>query len=307
MVNDPNRTPNPPRTSVIIPVYNREEPVLRAIDSVLQQSDPDFEVIVVDDASTDNTPEAVTGIGDSRVRLLRHTTNQFAAAARNTGMQHASGEYIAFLDSDDAWRPDKLARQIELLERNPDAGFCISGVLMRQGRGYREKTVLPKLHASDSRRDLLFRYMTGRIQMITSTTVLRKSLREQIGLMDLSLRRNQDVDFFIRMIGQARPISLEEPLVDFFPNATPPPLDLVAQSNQTLLNKHAETLRNLGRFRAKRIHAYFRFIHGKRHLERGELGTGVRLLVQGMGTSPFIPARLYASAGHKLLKRVMPG
>ena len=101
-----------PVVSVIIPTYNRAHLIGRAIRSVLDQTYQDWELIVVDDASTDDIPGIVKGFTDGRVKYIRHDENKGAAAARNTGIQAARGAYIAFLDSDDEWLPEKLERQV---------------------------------------------------------------------------------------------------------------------------------------------------------------------------------------------------
>ena len=96
--------------SAIIPTYNRANIVIRAIQSVLNQTYQNFELLVIDDGSQDNTEEIVTGIHDNRIKYIRHEKNKGVAAARNTGIEAAKGEFIAFLDSDDEWLPNKLKR-----------------------------------------------------------------------------------------------------------------------------------------------------------------------------------------------------
>ena len=102
--------------SVILPTYNRRALTLRAIESVLKQTHADLECIVVDDASADDTAQHVRRIADPRVRYVRLEKNGGACAARNAGMALAKGAYIAFQDSDDVWRPDKLEKQLRLIE-----------------------------------------------------------------------------------------------------------------------------------------------------------------------------------------------
>mgnify|MGYP002516567543 CR=1 FL=1 len=101
-----------PFVSVILPVYNREDTILRALDSVLMQTYRNMEVIVIDDGSDDSTAEIVRNCQDSRVRLVRLPVNGGANAARNAGIRLAEGTYIAFQDSDDEWLADKLEKQI---------------------------------------------------------------------------------------------------------------------------------------------------------------------------------------------------
>jgi len=109
-----------PTVSVVIPTYNRAELLTRAIDSVLAQTYDDFELLVVDDGSTDDTEAVVTAYDDDRVRYLAHETNRGANPARNTGIEAAEGEFVAFLDSDDEWRPRKLEAQLDRLEEVKD-------------------------------------------------------------------------------------------------------------------------------------------------------------------------------------------
>lgn len=103
--------------SIIIPTFNREHLIQKAVESVLDQSYTDIEVIVIDDGSTDNTEEKVRLIEDERVRYLKLNNNGGACRARNKGAEIARGEYLAFQDSDDIWHKDKLEKQIRFLEQ----------------------------------------------------------------------------------------------------------------------------------------------------------------------------------------------
>jgi glycosyltransferase involved in cell wall biosynthesis len=114
-----------PRVSVVIPVYNVESLVGTTLQSVLQQTYLDFEVIVVDDGSTDGSLEICQGFKDARIRIVSQK-NRGLAGARNTGIRHAQGEYIAFLDSDDLWLPEKLAKHVAHLDASPAVGVSFS-------------------------------------------------------------------------------------------------------------------------------------------------------------------------------------
>lgn len=121
-----------PVVSVVIPVFSRAAAVVRAIESVTTQSYADYEIIVVDDASTDDTAERVAALGIGKLRLLRHETNRGAAAARNTGVKAARGRWVAFLDSDDEWtNNDKLALQLAALgSAGPRVRGCATGYVL---------------------------------------------------------------------------------------------------------------------------------------------------------------------------------
>ncbi len=114
-----------PRVSVILPAYNREALVARAIDSVLAQTYGDFELIIVDDASRDGTRAVLETYRDHpKVRLILSDVNRGGSGARNLGIEAAKGDLIGFQDSDDVWLPHKLAAQVAALDANPQAGLC---------------------------------------------------------------------------------------------------------------------------------------------------------------------------------------
>lgn len=112
-----------PLVSVIIPVYNRAELILETINSVLNQTYQDFEIIIIDDGSVDNTKQVIESIKDSRIKYI-YQENAGTSAARNNGTKNAKGEWIAPLDSDDIWLPEKLEKQINFLKNNPDIDIC---------------------------------------------------------------------------------------------------------------------------------------------------------------------------------------
>lgn len=173
-----------PMVSVIIPTYRRADLVPQAIHSVLRQTFPTFEVIVVDDASPDNTREVVESIGDARVRYVRHEKNKGLPAVRNTGIREAAGRYIAFLDDDDEWREDKLEKQLKAIEQY-DAVVCASQVNGKCVTRYRRKSITP----SDLRRGN---------QFPPSGLLAKASVLKEL-LFDETLRQGEDWDAYIRI------------------------------------------------------------------------------------------------------------
>ena len=120
--------------SVIIPTYNRAKRVCRAVSSVLDQTYRDFEIIVIDDASTDDTMERLKVFGD-RIQVIGHPENNGVSAARNSGIKKSKGAYIALLDSDDYWMPEKLRVQLDFFKENPDAFICqTEEIWIRKGK-----------------------------------------------------------------------------------------------------------------------------------------------------------------------------
>ena len=112
-VSRPGAPTGSPVVSVVVPTHDRRRLLVQTLGSILGQREVDLEVLVVDDGSRDGTAEVVAGLGDARVRLLRHDTPQGVAAARNRGIAEATGTWLAFCDDDDLWAPDKLARQLQ--------------------------------------------------------------------------------------------------------------------------------------------------------------------------------------------------
>jgi len=130
--------------SVVLPTFNRADTVGRAIRSVLDQTFTDLELIVVDDGSTDDTVAVLARFADPRLRVLRSTVNRGVSAARNKGIEEARGRFIAFEDSDDSWRPQKLQRQIDCLA-SAGEGVAVVGCGWQLHEARRTETTRPRL------------------------------------------------------------------------------------------------------------------------------------------------------------------
>lgn len=185
--------PDIPEVSVVIPTYNRADVLPRAIESVRRQTFGGvWELIVVDDASTDRTEEVVRTFGDARIRYLRHTENRYGAAARNTGIRAARGEWIAFLDSDDEWLPHHLERKVALLE---DAGAdAVFGSFFVE-RDHRRTSVRCDPLQGGSMAEYILGSTPG--DVATPTMVFRADAIRDI-LFDETLQKHQDWDLAIR-------------------------------------------------------------------------------------------------------------
>jgi glycosyltransferase involved in cell wall biosynthesis len=197
-----------PKVSVIIPVFNRPEAVRRAIESVLAQTCQDFEIIVVDDASTDATPAVVAAFADSRISLIRHERNRGGSAARNTGIRASSAPYVGFLDSDDEWLPHKLERQLAVFEGATDqVGLVYAGA----ERVYEDGVVSRDLPRSE--RDLTRTLLLENVIGETSVGMVRRSVLDQTGGFDESLPSCQDLDLWLRISERFHCIAVSEVLV----------------------------------------------------------------------------------------------
>lgn len=181
--------------SVIIPAYNAESFVAKAIDSVLSQTYSRFEVIVVNDGSTDNTETIVKNYSDTRIRLISQK-NGGLSCARNTGIRSAKGEYLAFLDADDYWMPEKLVKQIELLKQHSEFGFCSTQTRVETPEGlFLNHWPCPKITASTLR--TIFA-QNATIAGSGSGVMVKKELQNQAGFFDQSLTSLEDIDMWMR-------------------------------------------------------------------------------------------------------------
>lgn len=195
-----------PRVSIVMPAYNCAWCVDRAIDSVMTQTFRDFELIVVDDGSTDDTPALLARRGDS-LRVIRQA-NAGMSAARNTGIAAARGDYIAFLDSDDWWRPLKLAQQVALLDSEPDIGFCSHATELQSPDG----EVVGEWGCPVLTDGLVARILGGHSAVAggASSVMVRRALLERTGGFDARLRGAEDTDQWVRLAAAGRYACLPE-------------------------------------------------------------------------------------------------
>jgi glycosyltransferase involved in cell wall biosynthesis len=195
-----------PVVSVIIPTYNRAALVREAVASVKAQTYRDFEIVVVDDASTDATFEALAAWRD--VRVLRHACRRGVAAARNLGVAAARGQWLAFLDSDDLWLPAKLARQMEYLADRPDLSLCQTDeTWVRRG----VKLNKPATHRKVAGR--IFSPSLARCMISPSAVILDRRLFEDHGGFDEDLPAAEDYDLWLRLSWRYEVGLVDEPLV----------------------------------------------------------------------------------------------
>jgi glycosyltransferase involved in cell wall biosynthesis len=184
-----------PLVSVILPTYNRAYILKRALDSILEQTYKALEIIVVDDGSTDNTAELVKGVGDPRIVYEKHPVNKGLAAARNTGVRKASGDYISFLDSDDEFLPDNIEEHVSEMLRCPDdVGVVYAGVLRLKGKS---RQIVPGPGVRPKEGNVRQRML--RSNFLTATALIRKACYEKYGLYNEDLFNLEDWEFWIRL------------------------------------------------------------------------------------------------------------
>lgn len=232
-----------PLVSVVLPTYNRAELVVRAINSVLSQTVADLELIVVDDGSTDRTPEALARMGDPRLRVLRLAANQGVAGARNAGIQQARGRFIAFQDSDDLWRPHKLARQMRALaQAGPGVGVCYCGLWRREpGR----QIYVPGARTSIYQGQVFSRLLGCNFVSPQTALIGRDHLRGLGQVFDPALPPLEDWDLFLRLArAGCRFILVNEPLVESQLRGDSISADAsrLLRAHQRLIDKHLPAL-----------------------------------------------------------------
>jgi glycosyltransferase involved in cell wall biosynthesis len=222
--------------SVIIPVFNRAHLVASAVGSVLAQKceNCDVRVVVVDDGSSDDLAEALRPYG-ARVSCIRHDKNAGAAAARNTGVGAVTGEYVAFLDSDDEWLPSKLARQIELMRQHRWVASCTAYYLSRPGT---PEIISPRIETGQiSLADLVW----GCFVSPGSTLMFERSIFADVGPLDATLGRLEDWDWLLRYARTRSLGFIAEPLarIHVSPQSNAAP---VLAAIDALRSKHSASL-----------------------------------------------------------------
>ncbi len=207
-----------PLVSVVIPSFNRLQFTVRAIESVLDQTFCDYEVIVVDNGSTDDSATYIARHYGTSIRLVRLHTNQGRSIPRNVGVQEARGPFIAFLDSDDLWLPNKLELQLPVLERDPNVGLVhsFSEVISDAGNRMRRETGRRlRLHRDAIRRGYTYEQMSFRCVLFTSTILVRKKILEAVGGYDTNMPILEDWDLYLRLSLVAEICAVEEVLVSY--------------------------------------------------------------------------------------------
>ena len=196
-----------PAVSVVIPVFNRAQLVHRAIQSVLDQTFRDFELIIVDDGSSDDLAKSLSSIKDPRIQFVVHDTNKGAAAARNTGVGEARGQYVAFLDSDDCWLPQKLEYQLQFMRSHQgEARLSCTAYEVVSDYHPQGEVRLSQPVLTEADMQLGCRVSPG------STMMAERLLFRDVGQMNENLSRLEDWDWLLRCMKHSKLMVLNEPL-----------------------------------------------------------------------------------------------
>ena len=228
-----------PEVTVIIPAHNSAHTVERAVQSVLGQSFHDFEIILVDDASSDPAVETVESLDDVRVRIIRRAKNGGTAEARNTGIRESNGTYIALLDADDMWLPKKLEIQVSALRQASQqiAASCTGSWIIQAGTVRRHIPAQPQ--------SWLKSLLMGTDLGSGTTLLIRRSAYDTVGFYDNKFARYEDLDWLLRYAKAFDLDLLTEPLARIFRGPTPEG-PLIEESTRYLIEKNESTFRIFG-------------------------------------------------------------
>ena len=269
-----------PTVSVIIPSYNRAHLLGKAIQSILNQTYQDFEIIVVDDGSKDNTEEVVRGFNDKRIRYIWHEVNKGGSAARNTGIKAARGEYIAFQDSDDEWLSQKLEKQMKVFEKvSPKVGVVYTGYWRLKGD---KKTYIPSSKVSQKEGDI-HKILLEVNFVTTQAVVVKTECFERAGMFEEELRRLEDWELWIRISKYYHFKCIDEPLVVSYytPGSISADESALIRARKLILEKHFEDTKKDRGLLAK----HYRDI-GLLLCSNGEMGQGRKYFITVLKVYP---------------------
>lgn len=203
--------------SIVVPTYNRAHLLPRAIDSVINQTWKDWELIIVDDGSKDNTGEVVKKyLTDKRVKYIKKE-NSGSADSRNVGVGHTTGDFLAFLDSDDTWEPEKLEVNNKFIDLYPEGVCFYSGFRTIDSKsGEQIRTSVPP----EGKQDLREQLKTYNPIHAFSTVVFPKNIFLEAGRFDIDFKARQDVDLYYRVSKLAHFVGIPEILATVYSNQT---------------------------------------------------------------------------------------
>jgi glycosyltransferase involved in cell wall biosynthesis len=276
-----------PLVSVIVPTYNRADLVSRAIESVLDQTYDNFELLVVDDASTDDTETIVRSYDDERVTYFCHQKNRRVSAARNTGIEQASGQYLAFLDDDDEWFPTKVEQQVDHLEA-ADAAVGMVYCWMEYHDG--EKPI--RDYRPQVEGEIFEETIGGQPIGACSTLVVQDEVVDEVGGFDEALPRGNDGDFIRRVARKYEVEYVPEVLVRHYvdheyeriTDETSESIANAIKANEVKLKKFAAEIEEDPTLKGE---IYARL--GLRHCQLGHYRTGVHYHLKAVRQDPMNP------------------
>ncbi|MGB5963087.1 MAG: glycosyltransferase family A protein [Coleofasciculaceae cyanobacterium] len=223
-----------PKVTVVIPAYNAMRYLPETMETALAQTFTDFEVLVVNDGSTDNTAEWVSQVTDPRVRIVSQE-NKGLAGARNTGIAHAKGEYIAYLDADDLWEPTKLEKQVRCLDENPEVGLVYTWTALADQYGKSTGRVI----SSHAEGNVWHELIEFNMVCCGSTPLIRRSCFDVVGLFSPDVSPSDDWDMWLRIANKFSFGVVKEALIRYrqHPSNSSKNFQLMLDTSRTLIER----------------------------------------------------------------------
>lgn len=303
-----------PEVSVLLPTRNRATLLKRAVATVLGQTFRDFELIIIDDESTDETAETIRGFSDPRVRYVRHVRRRGAAAGENTGLELARAKLIAFMDDDDEWLTGKLEAQVSRFRGEPETtGVVYTGRwIVKNG----ERKFGPPTSILKKQGNIHVEILNKRAFIPLVCAMVRKECFDRVGGFDETLPTANDYDLWVRISKHFRMIYLPEPMVivNFTPGSVSTTAQNVIESRKLLLQKHASDYRKQG----AEVTAFFLWQMGNVLISQGEVREGRKHIIRALLKLPWKPgyylallstfgsANLYRQARSYIFRLVSP-
>ncbi len=251
---------NKPLISVIIPVYNGEKTIRETVNSVLEQTFSDFELIIINDGSTDSTLDVISSINDPRIKVFSYPNGNLSAS-RNRGISHAKGEYIAFLDADDLWTPDKLEGQYQALQNNPEAAVAYSWT------DYIDESsqfLRPGSHVTLNGNVYPYLLVVNILENGSNPLIRRQAL-EAVGQFDSSLLSAEDWDMWVRLAARYQFVAVPLPQILYRVSARSMSAQIKNQERECLkfiekvFKSAPESLQNLKSLSLSNVYKYLTF------------------------------------------------
>jgi len=292
--------------SVVIPTYSRAHVLGRAIQSVLNQTYQDFELIVVDDGSSDNTEEVVRNFTDPRIHYRRHEENRGAAAARNTGIEASRGDYVAFLDSDCEWLPEKLLKQMEVFGKvSLRVGVVYTDLWSISKDGMRRYWHSSRVVPEDG---IVYEHLIG--DQLTGismpSVVIRRECFARVGMLDEGFPRLIDRDLYIRLSKHFYFYHIAEPLLNHYGPGEGISSDdrLLIKAQKLILEKYHDDIAKNRQSLARHQYAI-----GSLLCQNGEMDQGRDYLLEAIRLYPlsakYLIAAILSLFGEKAYNKVV--
>ena len=222
-----------PLVSIIVTTFNRSTLLEETLGSILGQTFDDFELIVVDNMSTDNTSDIISVIGDSRIRYFKNENNGVIAVNRNFGIKHAKGRYVAFCDDDDLWFPNKLHLQVGLMELNPLYALCYTNAIAFYGNKITSMKMMRRTVSEEH-----FSHLLSGNFIPSSSVLIKRDIFSSIGFLSENPLIREDYDMWLRVAYFYPIVGIDSSLIFYR-----------VHSNNSAGNKANETLRAIRTFK----------------------------------------------------------